>query len=489
VKFLIDTNVFIPLEPTALTDIEAGTPGAIEFSRLISKAQHQLYVHPVACMDIRRDVDEDRRKLRELLFEKYPCLPDPPALSVELENILGHAKPDTNDWVDHHLIASLKADAVDFLVTEDRMLHTKAARLNLQDRVATVAEAISIVQDLFDMTTTPPLAVQSVMAHTLNETDPIFQSFYEDYPGFDKWLGKCKREHRHAWVIEVGKQCLAGVCIIRQEQSTNFGLAGKILKISSFKVSEEHSGFRLGELLLKAIFDYAALNRYNWVYITVFEKYGGLTRLLEDFGFQDIDSRTELGEIIFTKQMSFTEADRESLDSLAFNIRYGPFAMKFKSVPTFVVPIRPLYHRLLFPEAERQLELMPGAHPFGNSIRKAYLSNASIRTITPGANLLFYRSEDIHSVTSLGVVEDTFVSSSPTEIARYVGKRTVYKFAEIEALCQREVLAILFRQSRILENPIIIDELIANGVFSAAPQSIVTVPEEAVKWIQTQLDK
>lgn len=488
VKFLIDTNIFIPLEPTSLSEINVGTSGATKLARLVSQAGHQLCVHPCQRDDIRRDLDQGRRRLREVLFEKYPPLPDAPPISLHVQRVLGRVDRGTHDWVDHHLLAALKADAVDFLVTEDGGLHKKAARLGVKNRVATVADAICLVRDLFDVLPMPPPAVRAVKAHVLDETDSIFKSFHEDYPGFGQWLIKCKREHRQAWVVEAAVPGYAAFCIVKPEESVDFGLSGKILKICSFKVSEEHSGFRFGELLLKTLFYYADSNRYNWLYVTVFDKYGHLINLLLDFGFEDTNRRTKVGEIIMAKPMSFTDAERNALDPLAFNIRYGPFAVKVKDVPTFVVPIRPLYHRLLFPEAEGQLELTPGVHPFGNSIRKAYLSNAPIRTISPGANLLFYRSGDIRSVTSLGTVEDTLVSSSATEVARYVGKRTVYRFTEIEALCEQgEVLAILFRQSRVLRDPKGLNELRANGVLSSAPQSIVTVPGRGVNWLLTLL--
>jgi len=87
----------------------------------------------------------------------------------------------------------------------------------------------------------------------------------------------------------------------------------------------------------------------------------------------------------------------------------------------------------------------------------------------------------------VGVVEDTLVSSSPIEIARYVSKRTVYTYSEIKKMCHREVLAIRFRQSRILKKPITIEELKVNGIVSAAPQSIITIQKEALGWIQTRI--
>jgi len=487
-KILIDTNVFIPLEPAGTARIHPGTSQATELARVVAEAKSQLYVHPAAREDIRRDRDLDRRSLRETMLRKYLCLPDPPPISAQIEAAAGPAQPGTNDWVDHCLLAALKADAVDFLVTEDHGLRRKAVRLGLGDRVASIAEAISIVRDLFDTTPPPPPAVRSVKAHVLGQSDPIFDSLRTDYAGFDVWLAKCKREHRQAWIVDVvGAGSLAGVCIVKPEDSVTFLPPGKALKICTLKVSENHNGFRFGELLLKAVFTYADENRYDWLYVTVLDHHSALIGFLEEFGFGDTGTRTERGELCFAKPMTFTEAERDRLDALRFNVRFGPFAANLRSAPTFVVPIQPRYHSVLFPEAERQPELFAGLHPCGNSIRKAYLSLGPIRTITPGANLLFYRSEDKKHISVTGVVEATCVSSSPDEIARFVGKRTVYSFAKIAQLCRRDVLAILFRQSRSVRNPMSLAELIERGVLSAAPQSIATLPEEVKPWLQARV--
>lgn len=486
-KFLIDTNIFIPLEPAQTSDVDGSTPAAMGFARLVAEAKSQLYVHPAQRKDIEHDRDVARRSLRSLLFEKYPCLPNPPAIAPALEREVGHADPGTNDWVDHSLLAALEADAADFLVTEDQRLRKKGVRLGLENRVATLGEAISLVRDLFDRTPMPPPAVETVKAHVLDQHDPIFDSFRRDYLGFDEWLVRCKREHRQAWAIRGTGSSLAAVCIVKPERAASFLPSGKILKICSFKVSEAHNGFRFGELMLKAVFAHAVSNRYDWLYVTVFEKHDALVSLLQDFGFDETGGRTGLGEVVLSKPMSFTEEERQALHPLSFSIRYGPFAVNLAGVPTFVVPIKPQYHAVLFPEAERQLPLLPGLHPCGNSIRKAYLSLGSIRRITPGSNLLFYRSEDKHHIGATGVVEDTLVSSSSEQIARYVGKRTVYSYEEIVELSAKKVLAILFRQSRDVSKPIPLKELRANGVLKAAPQSIATVPEETKGWLQARI--
>ena len=484
-KFLIDTNIFIPLEPTRFFDVEGSTNKVTEFVKLSAVSGHQIYVHPAERADLKRDKDDERRKLREILFNKYPSLPQPPPIPPSIESILGYAEPESNNWVDHQLIAALYSNASDFLVTEDRSLRKKAGKLGLESRVATVTEVISILKDLYDTCPQPPPAVRDVKAYALDENDPIFKSLQKDYTDFNEWLVKCKREHRQAWVIDGQESNFAAFSIVKHKKSKTWALNGKVLKICSFKVSEQYNGIRYGELLLKTIFDYATKNGYDWIYITVLEKHNVLINLLEDFGFRDIRAKTGAGEIVFSKPMSCPDEIDESFDPLSFNVRYGPFALKFQGVPSYIIPIRPQFHRLLFPEVEKQLEIQPGNRPFGNSIRKAYLSNAQIRTIKPGSIIFFYRSMDWNSVMLVGVVEDTLVSSSPIEIARYVSKRTVYTYSEIEKMCHREVLAILFRQSRILKRPITIEELKANGIVSAAPQSIITIQKEALGWIQT----
>ncbi len=487
ISFLLDANIVIPLEPTGPEDIEVGTMAVVELARLAADTGCPLVVHPAVGAEIRADPDGQRRALRAMLLKKYPLLPDPPSVPAAWQSVFGRPEERSNDWVDSQLLAALDADAVDYLVTEDRGLHRKARRLGLGNRVADTADALSILRGLFDIVPEPPPAVRHVSAHVLNADDLIFDSLRREYPTFDVWLRKAKRQRRHTWLIDGVHGRHAAICIVKKERSGEYGLQGKLMKICTFKVSEEHSGYRFGELLLKPVFEHARASSYRAMFVTVFEKHRALIDLFEEFGFESLDTKTPLGELVLVKSLRPSNEDWDTLDPLSFNRRYGPVAAKIRDVPAFVVPIKPKFHRVLFPEAEEQAAFWPGAHPFGNSIRKAYLCNAAIRKLSPGANLLFYRSEDIRAVTALGIVEDTMVTRSPAQAARFVGKRTVYSFREIEELCTSAVLAILFRQSRLPAKPIPLQELIARGVITASPQSIVTVPKEATQWLEKRL--
>lgn len=75
-NFLIDTNVFYPLEPATVKDIESGTGPAARFARLTRKEGHKVFLHPAFKHDLEQDRDEERKKLRSVLKDKYPLIPN-----------------------------------------------------------------------------------------------------------------------------------------------------------------------------------------------------------------------------------------------------------------------------------------------------------------------------------------------------------------------------------------------------------------------------
>jgi len=488
-KFLLDTNELIPVEPGSLDDVEPGTAVVAEFIKLCNEAKQQLYVHPVIVKDLERDKNDDRRQLRKMLIEKYAEIPHPPALD-KVESVVGAVDVESNDWVDHHLLAAILGNAADYLVTEDDKIHRKAERLRIADRVVRVADAIQIIKNLFDRAPQAPPAVESTFPHLFDISDPIFDSFRIDYPGFDAWLKKCQLEHRQTWAVRLHPENkLAAVSIVNKEENPRAQWnSGKTLKICSFKVDDDHLGLRLGELLLKTVFGYAAENRYDSLFVTAFPKQVRLVELFQAFGFEVQPEAHGAGELVLLKRMSYSATDAAQLSQLEFHIKYGPFITRIAEGPAFIVPIQPKYHAMLFPEAEDQTNFLAGQTPFGNSIRKAYLCHAGIKSIVPGSSLLFYRSHDYKAVTTLGIAEGTIRSNNPAEIARFVGKRTVYRYEEIVGMCTpRAVLAIQFRQVRLIRPSIKLGELQQVGILTSAPQSIVTVSEEGKAWVQKKL--
>jgi len=478
-KYLIDTNVFIKAEPTLSGYIEPLIDEVVNLISLISKANSQIYIHPASLLDIENDKNLNRRQLRKTLFRKYSILENPPQYSQIFTQY--NLKPrNDHDNVDYELLASLAGNAIDFLISEDDGIHKVAVRLGLSDRVVTIAGAIEILTALLATTPFPPPSVRAVLAYELDENDPIFDTFRRDYQNFNNWFKKCKREHRQAWIVEGTHRDYAGLCIVKH-------LPDNRLKICSFKIVEKYQGGKYGELLLKTVFDYCFKNHIRESYITIYEKYGLLVQLLEDFGFHNIGNREDTGESILTKKFAITTVGYKGHEPLALNIELGPQAIKIESDSCFILPIYTGYHAMLFPDYERQLPLLPNKESYSNGIKKAYVCNAKIRRIKPGATLLFYKVHPHQAIYAIGVTESILVTSDVNNLMRFVAKRTLFSFEQLQQLCIKECLGILFRQAFQLERPITITELRDNAKLKSAPQQIMSFPKDGLEWLKKRI--
>jgi L-amino acid N-acyltransferase YncA len=402
--------------------------------------------------------------------------------------IIGNPEYGSNNWVDNNLLAALKGDLIDYLVTEDIGIHKKAKKLNLKSRVLLLADAVVLIKDLFDTTPSPPPAVTNPYIYEIDTNDLIFNSLREDYQGFDEWLVKCKREQRRAYVVTtVENKDIAAIAILKRENNLPNGQEGKVLKICTFKVSPYFGGNKLGELLLKAIFEYLFVNKYRFAYFTTYEKQDQLIEFAKDFGFFEIENNQSEQELAFCKDLKFEHGDIESIKPFDFHLKFGPRVTSFRGNSAFIIPIQPNYHNILFPELELQKSLFPVMRPCGNSIRKAYLSHSLSSKIKRGDNIIFYRSYDIKAVTCLGIAEGTFRSNNANEIAQYVGSRTVYSFSTIKEMCSKPVLAIKFRLVQPLSETIPLRTLRKHGIIKGQPQSITEISPESIEWLKQQI--
>ncbi len=486
---LVDTNIIIPSEPTVGDGVPVNAGHAVAFCRHAANAQCRLYYHPVIDHDIDRDSDKDRARQFRAAVQRYNPLPNPPAPVNLPEEAVGTPEARSNAWVDNHLLAAVAGNAVDFLVTEDKGIHRKAGRLGLSPRVLNLADALNLVSTLFDKDIPPLPLVKRVKAHEISLADPIFQSLREDYSGFDNWFIKCQREQRDVYIIKSDESdALAAICIMKQEDVVECGPSGKTLKLCTFKVAEEGSLF--GELLLKTVFDYALKNRYHFVYFTAFaEKQARLVNFAESFGFSMLTEKKNKAESIMCKQMIPSAEVISGMDSFDFYVAYGPFVTKFEGNNTYIIPIQPQWHRMLFPEFEKQGRLFDPRVPCGNSIKKIYLSHSRITQLRRGDNIAFYRSEDYKGITALGIIEDVYRSESPHDIAAFAGLRTVFSYAQITELCDQEVLAIKFRMIRFFDESIKLDELLKCGGLLGQPQSIHSLNAAAIAIIQQRIQE
>ena len=491
-RLLLDSNIVVAAEPYAGL-LEPNMAAAAELVRLAGELGHVLCVAPATRDDVLEGTDLLRRRQRLEELKKFSQLHEAP-ISASLIDRAGASEEGTNGHRDLRLLAELDADAVHYLVTEDKPFYKRCRRAGFTDQVLTLADALELLRSFLTPNQATPPRVERIPAYTLDRDDPIFESLRHDYNGFDRWLAKVRAdsENRTCLVIkEEGRY--AGLALLKAEPECEYELPQPVIKVSTFKVSADYGQGKFGELLLKAIFSEAHHAGAGSLYVEVFEKHQALIALLTNFGFVDAGARTNHGEVVLTKPLRPVR-DQE-LDDLTYHIRFGPPALLARQA-AFVVPIWPQWHDQLFPERvppRQQLTLFdpPATHPWGNALRKAYLCNSQTKQVRPGDVLLFYRSKGRSSICAIGIVESTLRSSDPTEISRFVGTRTVYTYDEISAMCGRVqgLLAMTFRQDRFLEPELELDELKLAGVLKAHPQAITRIPEGSMAWLRQRLNE
>lgn len=487
-RYLIDTNILITLEPTAPEHLEPQAEDAARLVAMLTGNNQHVLRHPATLVDLGRDRNGPRQAVRRILLQKYTELEHPPPVTLLPPEI--QSDQSEQGRVDNLLLASVVGNAVDFLITEDRGLYRKALEAGVAPRVLTIADALAAVAALAGRSDRVHPYVEDLPLHTIPDADPIWQTIDDDYPGFADWLTRCKREGRRCLVVRFpGSAQTAAVCIMKEnDDEPRFG--GRVLKLSTFKVADEYRGSRYGELLLKAVFAHIARDHDDHAWVTVFPVHQDLIALFETFGFERHAVRSN-GEHLYAKTFGGPTAipcqAADGRECLHAHVSLGPPLIHLRKDHVFVVPVQPRYHRRLFPEAELQTELGIETDPVGNALRKAYLCHASTRQIEVGDALLFYRSQAEQGVYAAGVVEAVVVSENSTEILRLVGDRTVYSEREVGDMTQRAVLAILFRQDRILSPPIRLSELTTAGALAGAPQQITRLRGDATAWLQTLL--
>lgn len=493
IKLLIDTNIFIALELGDPSRADLYDARVFRLPQLAEGIDGELCLHRVQDLDLARDRDAARKRLRERQKLKYRQIRAPSEPSDELAKQFGTPDPGTNDYVDLVLLETIRQNRADYLVTNDSGLHKAATKLGLGDRVLPLSDTLAMLSTFYGQPPTAHPRVRQLELKELNIQGAIFDSVRQDYPDFNEWFSKVRPTHgRQAWVIDESLEpdLYKAVCIGKEQGDGEYGIPGRTLKLSTFKVADRASGMKLGELLLKEALNHAYQIDADYVWLTVFGAHDDLIGFLEDFGFETWSNKTARGELVLVKALKPTAGAVTPADPLEYHIKYGPRVFMLAGAPAYLVPIQPQYFSRLFPDSDAQWPLIPKYEGCGTAIKKAYLSRSALEAISPASLLFFYRSRDVQAVLALGIAEKSLRSSNADELARFVSTRTVYTYEEISDMCAegREVLAILFREARYYSNPVRRQTMTQEGIIQAAPQSITRIKEEgAVQWLIEKL--
>ncbi|GAH01400.1 unnamed protein product, partial [marine sediment metagenome] len=286
------------------------------------------------------------------------------------------------------------SDRVNLLITEDRNIRTKAVELGIDDCVFTIDEFLEkVIAENPEQLDYKVPSVKKEYFGNINLQDEFFDSFKEDYVEYEKWFNK--KADETAYICKSDKKVVSLLYLKIETESepyldiTPMFTPKRRLKISTFKV--RLNGFKLGERLLKIVFDNALHLSADEIYVTIFPKQIEqirLINLLKDFGFHyhGIKESSSGKEEVYVRDFS-----RKAFVTSP-KITY-PFMSK--KVRKFLVPIYPEYHTNLLPNSilrtESPFDFVEN-EPFRNAISKVYVSRSLNRDLKIGDIIIFYRT-------------------------------------------------------------------------------------------------
>lgn len=479
-RFLLDTNILIPLEDSQRQLM----PSLANFVRLAHENGHVLLYHPASEEDIRQDANVERRN------QTLPRLRQYTRLEVRPRCPWNTPATPRNDAADNEILYSLELNAAHALVTEDKGIHSKAKARNLLNRVYTIQTAEDQLRRLHEQVPVQLPNIEDIQLFNLTPllATPFFDSLRAGYP-FDDWFIEKAREGRSAWVNWEQDNVIGGICIYARQDNERITddivLRGTALKLSTFKVGETNRGKKVGELFLKAAFRYATRNRIENIFIHGDEEqHAFLFQMLEDFGFLRVGHHPGSNgrDAVYLKSHPVRPPE-EDLEPFEYLRRYFPHYRRDAGVGKFIVPIRPEYHRILFPDydspVDQQMALFRPPNTAGNAIKMAYLCHAQTRRMTAGDIVMFYRSGDERAVTTIGVIESYETIEGVENIVSRVKRRTVYSMREIERMAIRPTRVLLFRLVSHLQRAVPQVILEREGILGGAPQSIARITDDS----------
>lgn len=476
IKILLDTNIIIHRETNLIQNEDIG-----QLYYWLDELHYQKCIHPITIVELEKFKDKEVVKTIKVKLESYHLLKSVAPIHEDIYSKILVNDRNEHDKNDTSLLNELINDRVDFLITEDRKILSKATILGINDRV------YSIDSFLWKVITENPtqldykvLSVKKALFSSVDVKSSFFDSFRLDYKGFDKWFNK--KADESAYVTYYKNKIGAFLYLKLEEVNEVYSDIEPIftpkrrLKIGTFKVAL--FGLGLGERFLKIIFDNALKLNVQEIYVTMFQNHPGhfmLSLLLEEFGFTKWGMKHSISgeEIVYVRDFS------RIVNKLSPRLTF-PYIQHQN--PVHFVSIYPEYHTELFPDSILKTESPANFiehEPHRNVIHKVYISHAYERNLNPGDILLFYRTGGYFKgvVTTLGIVESINTSiSSSKQLIKVCRNRTVLTDEQLVSFWKYKenikpfVVNLLYAYS--LPNRINLADLIKLGVI----QDINSIP-------------
>lgn len=437
-KVLLDTNIIIHREASTAVKADIGT-----LFNWLDRLHHEKIIHPLTIEEIRKHKDSRVVSTFEIKLKNYQVLNTQSPENPQIQALRVKYDKTENDANDTSLLKEVFNNRVDIFISEDRRIHDKAAELGIAVRVFTIDEFLEkVVAENPNLVDYRVLSVKKEFFGRIEIGDPFFESFKQDYVGFEAWFNRKSEEI--AYICKGENEDILAFLYVKPEPINSetyndieprFG-AKRRLKIGTFKVSM--NGYKLGERFLKIIFDNALNYEVEEIYVTLFERTDEqkrLIHLLEDWGFQrhGVKNTPSGEELVYVR--NFTPR----IDISNPNLSYPYFSRRARK---FIVPIYPAYHTELFPDSILRTESPADFienRPNRNAINKVYISRSIERNLNPGDIVAFYRTaaenrlaKHTSVITTIGIVQNVITKiRTEDEFIELCRRRSVFTDEEL----------------------------------------------------------
>jgi hypothetical protein len=255
--------------------------------------------------------------------------------------------------------------------------------------------------------------------------DPFFNTLKADYPGFEEWYARKAASGARAYTFRGESGQVEGFLYLKLEDEAVDDVvpplaAARRIKIGTFKI--EGHGTKLGERFLKKVFDQAIARDQDRIYVTVFPKHAGLTRLFDRYGFVKVaekPSATGDVELVLERDMRSYSGGIETDYPFIHSAEHRKY----------LLAIYPKFHTQLLPDSILNSETFDVVQDLShtNSIHKVYICFMDVDVLKPGDILVIYRTSDDQGpaeyrsvATSIGVVEEVRRASEFASCADFI---------------------------------------------------------------------
>lgn len=411
-KALLDTNIIIHRETNRIVNYQIG-----KLFFWLDQLSYDKYIHSATKEEINRYKDSAVTNSYNIKLDSYKLIDYPLDFAPEVKEVSEKYDHNENDEIDTKLLNEVYSGRIDILISEDKKIYTKAAALGIQDSIFNIQDFLEkVTSENPELVNYDVLAIRKTKFGNVDLSDSFFNSFKEDYSGFEKWF---KSKFDQTCYVCYDEDKLAAFLYIKVEEAGSETYneikpgftPKKRLKIGTLKV--ESNGYKIGERFLKIVIDNAIQYEVEEIYVTIFDRSEEQIRLIEmlnEWGFEEhgIKFNDYGDEIVLTRPFGkdkpiLIDKPRKSYPFFSWDTR------------KYIVRIWPEYHTELFPDSINTREDKSqylGNEPHRNRISKVYISHSPDRHLKSGDLLLIYRMGEkkpkrfSSTITSICIVED-----------------------------------------------------------------------------------